>query len=71
MADQWESFSTGGDYPIYLLVHRACGAVVAHRSVHEAVCTAPPWEPPKVPIGEVRDFEADGTVRIVQRGTWE
>lgn len=65
MADswiQWEGVSVGGPMAATtLLVHKACGAFVADRERHEKVCTAPPWEPAPVNIGEIHDFNSDGS----------
>jgi hypothetical protein len=58
----------GGEYPVYLTHHKACGAFIADIAQHEKVCTAPPWEPPTVNYGETRDFMADGSVQIVKMG---
>jgi hypothetical protein len=42
--------------PTSMIVHAACGAVIADRERHEQVCTAPEWEPEPVNIGETRDW---------------
>ena len=54
---QWYSISVGGPMaPTSMIVHAACGAVIADRRRHEQVCTAPEWEPEPVNIGETRDW---------------
>ncbi len=65
MTDGWNQWSTGyvggGEYPVYLTVHLACGAYVADGERHAKVCTAPPWEPTPVSNGETHDFMSDGS----------
>jgi hypothetical protein len=58
MADQWYGISVGGPMASTTLqVHSACGALIADPRRHEQVCTAPPWEPEPVRIGETHDWE--------------
>jgi hypothetical protein len=54
---QWYSISVGGPMaPTSMIVHAACGAVIADRRRHEQVCTAPPMEPAESEVGRVRDW---------------
>lgn len=65
MTDGWVQWETryfgGGEWPVYLTVHKACGALIADREQHERVCTAPPWAP-MPPERTIQDFHADGTI---------
>lgn len=57
MTEQWYGISVGGPMAATtVLVHAACGALVADRARHEQVCTAPAWEPPPSGVGQVRDW---------------
>lgn len=66
MTETWIQYVTryigGGEHPVYLTHHKACGAFVADAEQHDRVCTAPPWEPIPDDIGRITDYDSDGSI---------